>query len=94
MTAVTGGSGRGTGGSYFDSTALTFEGVPYTSEDFNVHGECPTASGEIDNYQDAVQMRNCRLGGLNDLNQSRKNVRNRIYEFLNRLVNYGVAGFR
>ena len=94
MTAVTGGSGRGTGGSYFDSTALTFEGVPYTSADFNVHGECPTSSGEIDSYQNPNQVRNCRLGGLNDLNQGRQNVRNRITEFLNRLVSYGVAGFR
>jgi len=40
------------------------------------------------------QLRNCRLLGLNDINQRRANVRDAIVEFLNRLISYGVAGFR
>ena len=94
MTAYNIGSGRGTGGSYYDSANLIFEGVPYTNEDFNVHGECPSATGGIDDPQDPNQVRNCRLGDLSDLNQGREYVRYMIYEYLNRLVNYGVAGFR
>lgn len=39
-------------------------------------------------------MRNCRLLGLNDINQGRENVKASIVEFLNRMVGYGVAGFR
>ena len=90
MTAVT----RGTAGSYFDSTVLTFTGFPYTSDTFNVHVECPTASGDVDFCQDPSQMRNCTLAGLNGLNKAWENLRNRIYGFLNLLVGCGLAGFR
>lgn len=39
-------------------------------------------------------MRNCRLVGLLDLAQEKEHVRDRIAEYMNRLVDIGVAGFR
>lgn len=39
-------------------------------------------------------MRNCRLLGLLDLAQDKEHVRERIVDYMNRLVDMGVAGFR
>jgi len=89
-----GGSGTGTGGSYYDHNAMQYDGVPYSNSDFNGPHNCPTASGGIEDYNDANQVRNCKLVGLNDLSQSKDYVRDKIVEFLNRLIGYGVAGFR
>lgn len=44
--------------------------------------------------EDANQVRNCMLVGLKDLNQGSEYVRGKIVELLNRLISYGVAGFR
>lgn len=45
-------------------------------------------------YQQVDQVRNCELVGLRDLNQGVSWVRDRIVEFLDKLVEIGVAGFR
>ena len=50
------GTGTGTGGSYFDSGALDYQGVPYSSSDFNGRNECPSGSGDIESYQDVNQV--------------------------------------
>jgi len=39
-------------------------------------------------------VRNCELVGLHDLNQGVEHVRQKIVEFLNLLIDIGVAGFR
>lgn len=88
------GQGTGTGGTGFDSNALSYPGVPYGRNDFNVQGQCPSGSGDIESYNDANQVRNCRLSGLNDLNQGTDYVRGKIVDYFNKLVSYGVAGFR
>ncbi|CAG7825995.1 unnamed protein product [Allacma fusca] len=88
------GRGVGTGGSSYDSEALDYPGVPFTSSDFNGPNECPTRSGGIEDFFDPVQCRNCKLLELKDLNQRLEHVRERIIEFFNRLIGYGVAGFR
>jgi alpha-amylase len=93
---MTGAAGRGTGtaGSSYDADALTYPGVPYTASDFNGGNECPSRSGDIESYSDPIQVRNCRLVGLKDLNQGKENVRSKIVAFLNKLIGFGVAGFR
>ncbi|XP_066940330.1 alpha-amylase 1-like [Macrobrachium rosenbergii] len=83
----------GTGGTSFDSGAESYPGVPYSGFDFN-DGNCQTASGSIEDYSDANQVRNCKLTGLNDLNQGTEYVRGKILDYLNKLIDYGVAGFR
>ena len=89
-----GGTGTGTGGSYFDADYnLSFEGVPYSRNDFN-DDKCYTSSGNIENYGDATQVRNCRLVNLVDLDQSKSYVRGKIGDYLSDLINIGAAGFR
>ncbi|XP_027210307.2 pancreatic alpha-amylase 2a5 [Penaeus vannamei] len=82
-----------TGGSSFDSGAQSYPGVPYSAFDFN-DGNCNTGSGAIENYGDFYQVRNCKLVGLNDLDQGSEYVRGKIVDFMNTLVGWGVAGFR
>lgn len=55
MTSL-GGSIQGTGGSTANVEKLSFPGVPYETDNFNV----PCG---IDDYNDANQIRNCQLSG-------------------------------
>ena len=41
-----------------------------------------------------LQVRVCRLSGLIDLNQKNEYVIGKLVEYLNRLMDIGVAGFR
>lgn len=59
---------QGTGGSYADTGSKYYPSVPYSSEHF--HGSC-----EINNYNDASNVRNCELSGLKDLDQVSMNNR-------------------
>ena len=49
---------------------------------------------EIQDYNDTIQVRNCRLVGLRDLKGSTDWVRERIADYMNQLIVAGVAGFR
>jgi alpha-amylase len=77
----------GTAGNAANPPMREFEAVPYGSEDF--HDTC-----ELTNYQDPFEVRNCALNSSPDLNHERDNVKEKISEFLNRLIDMGVAGFR
>ncbi|CAI5640198.1 unnamed protein product [Oreochromis niloticus] len=92
------GSGGGTGthsscGSWFDATNEDFPSVPYSYLDFNDY-KCKTGSGEIENYGDIYQVRDCRLVGLLDLALEKEYVKGKVTEYMNKLINMGVAGFR
>lgn len=89
-----GGSGSGTGGSHWDGGSLSYPGVPYSSWDFNSGSECSTGDGNIHNYNDPNEVRNCRLVSLVDLKLSKDYVRDSIAGYLNHLISIGVAGFR
>ena len=88
-----GGSGEGTAGTPYDADKMDFPGVPYSEKDFN-HEKCNTQSGNIENYGDAWQVRNCRLVSLLDLDQSTAHVRSKIGDYMGDLIEMGVAGFR
>lgn len=77
----------GTAGSRAVFANRSYPSVPYVESDF--HKPC-----NIIHYRDAHMVRNCDLYRLPDLDQSLQTVRDRIVEFLNRLVAMGVAGFR
>ena len=98
MCSAAAGIGKGTAGSVYNTNSLSFPGVPYSEVDFNSKNSwpsaCPSKSGDIENYNDENQVRNCRLVSLLDLNQGKLYVRQRIQEWLNRLIASGVAGFR
>nr|AKH04310.1 alpha-amylase [Periplaneta americana] len=77
----------GTGGSTADTYNYSYPGVPYDHSDF--HPYCI-----LNDYQDPEIVRNCELVGLHDLDQSQDYVREKLIDFLNHLVDAGVAGFR
>lgn len=81
MAAV---QGFGSSGSVSSVNTLSFPAVPYSAQDFN------KACG-IENYNDAIQVRNCQLVGLPDLNQGTEWVRTKIVEYLNHLIDLGVG---
>ena len=87
------GDGVGTGGTFFNATAQEFPDVPYDIDDFN-DDICTTSSGNIENYYDPLQVRNCRLVNLLDLDQSFGHTRKKIIHMMNQLIDFGVAGFR
>ncbi|XP_063317627.1 alpha-amylase [Pelmatolapia mariae] len=92
------GSGGGAGthsscGSWFDAGKEDFPSVPFSYLDFN-DNKCKTGSGEIENYGDIYQVRDCRLVGLLDLALEKDYVRGKVAEYMNKLINMGVAGFR
>ncbi|EPY74923.1 Pancreatic alpha-amylase precursor isoform 9-like protein [Camelus ferus] len=80
-------------GSYFNPGTRDFPAVPYSGWDFN-DGKCTTGSGDIESYNDPYQVRDCRLVGLLDLALEKDYVRSTIANYLNRLIDIGVAGFR
>lgn len=89
------GVNYGTAGSYADAGNYNFPGVPYTRDQFNVpKGTCPSGDGVVNNYQDANNVRNCNLVGLLDLDTSLESVQQSAADYLNDLINIGVAGFR
>lgn len=77
----------GTAKTTADPPKLQYPGVPYGPDEFNEF--CL-----IKNYTNAFEVRNCRLEEMPDLNQSKESVQDKIAEYLNRLISYGVAGFR
>ncbi|CAF0865526.1 unnamed protein product, partial [Didymodactylos carnosus] len=87
------GGNQGSGGSSYNPGSKDFPGVPFSAWDFN-DGLCRTGSGNIENYGDADQVRNCKLVGLPDLALSKDYVVGKIVDYMNRLINIGVAGFR
>lgn len=79
------GQVRGTAGGIANPSLLEYP--VYNEEDFNA--EC-----HIDNqYADANELRNCRLTSFPDLNLGSEFVQTQIVEFLNKLIDFGVAGF-
>ncbi|XP_077978331.1 alpha-amylase 2-like [Glandiceps talaboti] len=85
-------SGYGIAGTWYDTTfgGRTFPAVPYADHDFNDD----ICNKSIQNMWDPSEVRNCRLVGLVDLKLSRSHVRNKLINFMNDLIDIGVAGFR
>uniref|UniRef100_A0A1L8DQX1 Alpha-amylase n=1 Tax=Nyssomyia neivai TaxID=330878 RepID=A0A1L8DQX1_9DIPT len=78
---------HGTAGNHAVTSQRSWPAVPYGPNDFNPR--C-----EIHNWDDPWEIRQCELVGLHDLNQGTEHVRNMLVNFLDHLVDLGVAGFR
>ncbi|OQV22309.1 Alpha-amylase 2B [Hypsibius exemplaris] len=91
---MAGSRGIGSAGSSFDSATRNYSGVPFGPEDFTPRSECPTKSGGIDSYNNALEVRNCDLLGMPDLAIYKNKTRETIVKYLNHLIDIGVAGFR
>jgi alpha-amylase len=83
------GEGVGVAGSVYGRYEYP---VPYAYDDFHHcdrHGD-----DDIQNYQDAWEVRNCELAELADLNTGDEAVQIKIAAYLNDLLDTGVGGFR
>jgi len=87
-------SGHGTGGSSFDGNSCRYPSVPFGPNDCNGGDNCHSGDNGIHNYGNPEEVRNCRLVGLADLRLGSDYVRGKIAEYMNKLISYGVAGFR
>ncbi|XP_026085364.1 pancreatic alpha-amylase-like isoform X4 [Carassius auratus] len=94
MCGASGGEGTHSScGTYFNANKKDFPSVPYSSWDFN-DDKCKTTNEEIENYNEIFQVRDCRLVSLLDLALEKDYVRGKVAEYLNKLIDLGVAGFR
>ncbi len=84
--------------------SVSYGGVHYTKYDYtglygpsNFHvptGECPSPDGNIDDFNNYTQVFKCELVSLADLRTETTYVRNTLAAYLNKLLSYGVSGFR
>ena len=81
-------------GSSYDGDAHSFPGVPFTIDHFTPKSMCPSFDGNVNNYGDPNNVRNCYLVGLTDLYGALEYVRDKVAGYLNNLVDIGVAGIR
>ncbi|KAG7251283.1 hypothetical protein CRUP_031165, partial [Coryphaenoides rupestris] len=94
MCGASGGEGsHSICGSWFSADRKEFPSIPFSSWDFNDH-KCRTSSGNIENYGDANQVRDCRLVSLLDLAMEKDDVRIKVSDYMNKLIDMGVAGYR
>lgn len=77
----------GTGGSTANPRTRNYSSVPFDVSNF--HPPCP-----LIDFNDPFQVWNCELVGLHDLNQTQEDTRRKIVNYLNHLIDLGVAGFR
>jgi len=83
--------------------SLSYGGVTYSKYEYaglydtsNFHhpgSGCPTTGG-IDDFNDYTQVFKCELVGLSDLRTETDYVRTTLAAYLNKLIGYGVSGFR
>ena len=67
----------------------------YGPQDFHAStGDCPSATGGIEDFNNKQQVFTCELLGLADLRTETDKVRATLAAYLNRLISYGVSGFR
>jgi alpha-amylase len=67
----------------------------YTVANFHQKGtDCPSADGGVDDYNNFTQLTKCELLGLADLRTDDPATRAKIAKYLNKLIGYGVSGFR
>jgi alpha-amylase len=87
MTGIPGGTGiGGTNFSHYD-----YPGT-YSWNDFHHCGR--NGNDDIKNYTDLYELQSCELLDLADLSTESEYVRNKMAEYLNHLLDLGVAGFR
>ena len=78
-------------------THFNYPGI-YDESDFHQRGpgpnDCSSTSGGIEDFNNRNQVFKCELVGLADLNTSKDEVQEELAGYLNKLLRYGVSGFR
>jgi alpha-amylase len=76
-------------------TPYNYPAIPYGPGDFHVKtGECTSASGGIEDFNNKNQVFKCNLVDLEDLDTDSAKVQAELAGYLNKLLRYGVSGFR
>ncbi|MFD0330840.1 carbohydrate-binding module family 20 domain-containing protein [Streptacidiphilus monticola] len=83
------------GGDSFSESSMNYAEVPYTSADFHSYpANCPNAGMVINDWNNQTQVQECDLLSLEDLSTESDDVRSKEAAYLNKLIGYGVDGFR
>ncbi len=82
---------NGTGSAGTEFTHYNYPGL-YGYNDFHHCGR--NGNDHIVNYRDLYELQNCELVGLADLDTASTYVQSRMADYLNHLLDLGVAGFR
>lgn len=85
------GMGEGIG---FNGTKFTHYNYPgiYDYKDFHHCGK--NGNDDIKDFYDLYELQNCELVNLADLNTGSEKVRNKLADYLNKLIDLGASGFR
>jgi alpha-amylase len=77
-----------------DYTPYHYPGI-YGPQDFHFpKKECPSSDGGIQDFNNRLQVFKCNLVGLEDLDTDSDHVQQELAGYLNKLLRYGVSGFR
>ncbi|RAG83889.1 alpha-amylase [Streptacidiphilus pinicola] len=83
------------GGDSFNVSSRSYAEVPYTSADFHSYpANCPNSGLTINDWNSQTQVQECDLENLADLYTETDDVRGKEAGYLNKLIGYGVDGFR
>ncbi|WP_307795086.1 carbohydrate-binding module family 20 domain-containing protein [Actinacidiphila acididurans] len=83
------------GGDTFSTGAQSYSQVPYSSADFHQYpANCPNSGMAINDWNNQTQVQECDLSNLEDLYSESDDVRTKEAAYLNKLIGYGVDGFR
>ena len=75
-------------------TPYNYPGL-YVPSDFHYKvGACPSSDGGIQDFNNKLQVFKCNLVGLEDLRTGTNKVQAQLASYLNKLIDYGVSGFR
>ena len=78
-----------------DYQPYTYAKAGYGRDDFHVPvGACPSSDGGIQDFNSRTEVQSCNLVGLEDLRTETPKVRATLAAYLNKLIRYGVSGFR
>ena len=78
---------------------VTYEKYKYSGlydfPDFHHYpADCPQPDGTIHDFNNYLEVTKCELVGLSDLRTETTYVRTKLADYMNKLISYGVSGFR
>lgn len=83
------------GGVSFSAASRSYAQPGYGAADFHRYpDDCPNANLSINDWNNQTQVQKCELVALEDLKTESQHVRDTETAYLNKLIGYGVDGFR
>ncbi|WP_232247615.1 carbohydrate-binding module family 20 domain-containing protein [Kitasatospora azatica] len=83
------------GGASFNPATYNYWSIGYNRSSFHDYpADCPNSGNVINDWNNVQQVQECQLVSLSDLYTEKDEVRAKIAGYLNKLIGYGVDGFR